>query len=90
MNSCGLTRNISLAPDELKGRRWSRGKGNRGQGEVTFLDFGLLHLILEVLLEFSFVVVGELGEVELGGGGGGEIHGWVDVSRLNDGGIRKD
>ena len=51
-----------------------------GKGEVTFLDFGFLHLVLEVLLEFSFVVVGELGEVELGlGGGGGEIHGSLDI-----------
>ena len=53
------------------------GGGNRVG--VTFLDFGLLHLVLEILLEFSFVVVGELGEVELGLGGGREIHGWLDV-----------
>ena len=49
-------------------------EGARRQGEITFLDFGLLHLILEILLEFSFFVVGELGEIELGGGGA-EIHG---------------
>ena len=48
---------------------------DEGEGEATFLDLGLLHLILEILLEFSFLVVGELGEVELGGGGGAEIHG---------------
>ena len=73
--------------DELKeGGRCTRGEGGEdeeGRGEnrvgVTFLDFGLLHLVLEILLEFSFVVVGELGEVELGLGGGREIHGWLDV-----------
>ena len=59
-----------------------RGKGRQKEGEegkFTFLNFGLLHLILETLLEFSFVVVGELGEVELGLGG--EIHGWLGLSR---------
>lgn len=57
-------------------------KEHGGGEKFTFLNLGLLHLILEILLEFSFFVVGELGEVELGGGGA-EIHDWLDVSRLS-------
>ena len=43
----------------------AKGKGKRRRregagGGITVLDFGLLHFILEILLEFSFVVVGEL------------------------------
>ena len=81
MNSCDTTRNISLGFDELKRGRWRKvvivrkgGRRTKERGKFTFLDFGLLHLILEILLEFSFFVVGELGEVKLGGGGA-EIHG---------------
>ena len=73
----------------LNGKDLERGGCCRGEGEgegaeeeearsrreSTFLDFGLLHFILEILLEFPFVVVGELGKVELGLGGGGQIHG---------------
>ncbi len=76
MNSCDTTRNISLGFDERNEGRCGRVGGKR---KVTLLNFGLLHLILDILLEFSFIVVGELGEVELGLGGGGEIHGWSDM-----------
>lgn len=34
----------------------------------TFLDFGFLHLVTDLLLEVALVVVGELGDVEVGGG----------------------
>ena len=91
MDSCKTMRNISLGFEEREVGRCSRGEGGGeqrkkgrggkkegGEGEVTFLYFGLLHLILEILLEFSFLVVGELGEVELGLGGGGEIHGQLN------------
>lgn len=39
-----------------------------GKGKHTFVEFSLLHLVVELLLQIALVGVGEFGEVEVGEG----------------------
>lgn len=57
-------------------------KGREEGAYLTFLDLSLLHLVADLLLQVTLVVVGEFGEVEVRLGEGGGVHVFLSVEAL--------